>query len=225
MPDAPILQPSVVRDYVRPSATLVARFKDVPTTVLSDALGRLGIMHPSIVSRTIPRLCGTAVTVNLPAGDNLMLHRALALTEAGDVLVINAQGDTSRAIMGGLMTRLAIRRGVAGIVVDGAVRDAAEMAELNFPAFTRGVSANAPDRARAGQVNVPIACGGVVVQPGDIVVADPDGIAVVPLLIAESVLARAQTLLGKEASRADDIAAGRAPFPEVVDVLRSLGIP
>ncbi len=223
MTDSPILQPSVVL-FLRPTAALVEQFKGVPTTVLSDALGRLCVMHPSIVPRTTPRLCGSAITVNLPAGDNLMLHRALALSERGDVLVISAQGDTSRAVMGGLMTRLAMRRGVAGIVVDGAVRDAAEMAELNFPAFTRGQSANAPDRARAGQINVPIACGGVVVAPGDIVVADADGIVVVPLHVADQVLARAQTLLEKEASRTADIAADRAPFPDVSDVLRSLGI-
>ena len=192
---------------------------------MSDALGRLSVMHPSIVARTVPHMCGIAVTVNLPAGDNLMLHRALALTQRGDVLVINAQGDTSRAVMGGLMTRLAIQRGVAGVIVDGAVRDAAEMAALEFPVFTRGLSANAPDRARAGQVNLPIACGGVVVSPGDIVVADADGIAVVPLQVAELVLERAVVLLEREAMRSADIAAGRAPFPDVEDVLRALDLP
>lgn len=225
MPDSPILQPSVVREYLRPLPTLVEHFRNIPTTVLSDALGRLSVMHPGIVARTVPQLCGTAVTVNLPAGDNLMLHRALALTQRGDVLVINAQGDTSRAVMGGLMTRLAIQRGVAGVIVDGAVRDAAEMAELEFPVFTRGLSANAPDRARAGQVNLPIACGGVVVSPGDIVIADADGIAVVPLQVAEVVLARANVLLEKEAMRTADIAAGRTPFPDVEDVLRALDLP
>jgi regulator of RNase E activity RraA len=224
MPDTPILQPSVVRNFPRPLSTLVERFRGIPTTVLSDALGRLSVMHPGIVPRTIPRLCGTAVTVNLPAGDNLMLHRALALAERGDVLVINAQGDTSRAIMGGLMTRLAIQRGIAGVIVDGSVRDATEMAELQFPVYSRGLSANAPDRARPGQVNLPVACGGVVVSPGDIAVADADGIAVVPLQVAEQVLARAKVLLEKEASRAADIAAGRAPFPDVEDVLRSLDL-
>jgi len=224
MPDAPILQPAVVRDHTRPDPATLDRFREIPTTVLSDALGRLNVMHSSIVARTIPRLCGSAITVNLPAGDNLMLHQALTMTRPGDVLVINAQGDTSHAIMGGLMTRLAIGRGVAGIVVDGAVRDSSEMAELGLPAFTRGLSANAPTRIRAGQVNAPVACGGVVVNPGDIVVADDDGIVVVPLSIAAAVLERAQVLLDKETSRATEISAGRPPFPEVTDTLRSLDI-
>jgi regulator of RNase E activity RraA len=224
MPDTPILQPAVVSDVARPSSELVARFREIPTSVLSDAMGRLHVMHPAIVPRTVPRLCGIAVTVNLPAGDNLMLHKALSLAARGDVLVINAQSDTSRAVMGGLMTRLAVQRGVAGIVVDGAVRDTEEMAELQFPAFSRGVSANAPDRGRAGQVNVPVACGGIVVVPGDIVVADSDGIVAVPQDAAGRVLAQAELLLRKETSRAAEISAGRAPFPDVDATLRSLGI-
>lgn len=222
MPDAPVLQPAVVREVPRAAADVIAQFKEIPSTVLSDALGRLNVMHSGIVPRTVPSLCGSAITVNLPPGDNLMLHHALTLAQAGDVLVINAQGDTSRAIMGGLMTRLAIGRGVAGIVVDGAVRDVSEMAELRFPAYTRGLSVNAPDRVKAGQVNVPVACGGVVVSPGDIVVADADGIAVVPLRHAAGVLVRARALLEKEASRAADIAAGRPPFPDAAETLRTL---
>lgn len=198
---------------VTPDPELVRAFRGVPTTIVSDCLGgcvgAVGLepFHgdPSLV------LCGVALTVRVRPGDNLMLHKALTLAQPGDVLVVDGSGELSHALVGGLMRLAALARGVAGIVVDGAIRDVAEWAEGELPVFARGRSHRRPGKDGPGEINVPIACAGLAVSPGDLVLGDADGVVAVspgrlPQLLEE---ARAKQVLEEEqqehhrASRAD----------------------
>jgi 4-hydroxy-4-methyl-2-oxoglutarate aldolase len=144
---------------------------------------------------------GVAVTVSIPAGGVNLVKLAMEQTRPGDILVVCAYGATATAVWGGNLTRGLKARGVAGLIVDGAVRDVSEMRAQEFPVFARGVaSAIGPVATRAGEINVPIACGGTVVNPGDIVVADEDGIAVVAPSDADEVVAGVAALTAGHAA-------------------------
>lgn len=182
--------PGRVRQSVtRPAPELVARLREHPVSILSDCMNRLGTMDAGIRPLVRGRaFAGPALTVEEVEGGNLMSHAALELVQPGDVLVIDAKGVTTRACWGGLQTLMAKQRGIAAIVVNGAVRDYQDVVELEVPVYARGLSPAGPLKGWAGNVNHPVACGGVVVGPGDIVVGDDDGIAVVPPALAEAVL-------------------------------------
>ena len=135
-------------------------------------------------------MVGTALTVRTAIGDNLAIHRALDLIRPGDVVVIDGGGDTTRALVGEIMTTLAATRGAAGMVVDGAIRDAGALARSPFPCFARAAIHRGPYKNGPGEINVPVSIGGMIVEPGDIVVGDEDGVVAFPPAIAED-LARA----------------------------------
>ena len=167
---------------VTPDPELVEALRGIPTTVVSDCLGScvgavgLEPFHgdPSLV------LCGVALTVRVRPGDNLMLHKALTLARPGDVIVVDGSGEPSHALAGGLMRLAALARGVAGLVLDGAIRDVAEWAEGELPVFARGRSHRRPSKDGPGEINVPIACAGLAVSPGDVVLGDADGVLALP---------------------------------------------
>jgi RraA family protein len=168
---------------VTPDPELVKAFRGVPTTIVSDCLGScVGAvgLEPFHGDSSLA-LSGVALTVRVRPGDNLMIHKALTLAQPGDVLVVDGSGDVSHALVGGLMRLAALARGVAGFVIDGAIRDVAEWAEGELPVFARGHSHRRPGKDGPGEINVPIACAGLVVAPGDLVLGDADGvIAVTP---------------------------------------------
>lgn len=153
----------------------------IPTPALSDALGRQGGLHGL---RPLPggrvELAGPALTVQTAPGDNLAVHRALELARPGDILVIDADGCTTRAVAGEIVARYAVHRGVAGIVLDGVVRDGVAIAALPLPVWCRGTSPQGPTRQGPGSVGLPISIGGSPVAPGDYIVGDADGLVVVP---------------------------------------------
>ena len=140
------------------------------------------------------RLLGTAYTVNLPASENLLLYYAVDNAQPGDVLVVSCAGYTERAVTGEIMANVALRRGLAGFVVDGAVRDAAALRQLDFPVYARAVSPNGPYKSACGAVNVPVALGNVVVSPGDIIVGDADGLVAVRPQEAQEAAEKARRL-------------------------------
>jgi RraA family protein len=168
---------------VTPDPELVKAFRGVPTTIVSDCLGScVGAvgLEPFHGDSSLA-LSGVALTVRVRPGDNLMIHKALTLAQPGDVLVVDGSGDVSHALVGGLMRLAALARGVSGFVIDGAIRDVAEWAEGELPVFARGHSHRRPGKDGPGEINVPIACAGLVVAPGDLVLGDADGvIAVTP---------------------------------------------
>lgn len=190
---------------------LLAELAKLPVANIGDARDRMGMLDGGIRAMwTGARVAGRARTAWVPGGDNLALHRAIACSRPGDVLVVNGGGDTSRALLGELMAERARRRGVLGIVADGALRDVGELARIGFPAWARGVCAAGPYKNGPGQVDVPVAVGGVVVQPGDLVVGDDDGVAVIPATEAVASLLGGRAVQADEARRRAAILAGTA---------------
>ena len=165
----------------RPPGSLVERFREVPVARVSDAMHRLWTLEGEICRVWRGAACaGPALPVYTRAGDNLAVHRAFDVARPGDVLIVNGQGDTTRALLGGLLAARARDLGIAGIVVDGAVRDVDEIEAVGLPVFARASTPAGPYKNGPGEVGLPAACGGVVCSPGDIVCGDADGVAVVP---------------------------------------------
>ncbi|MCX5396261.1 RraA family protein [Streptomyces sp. NBC_00102] len=179
-------------------------FRDIPPTTLADLLGREQVMDIGIRPLwNSPRVAGPAYTVRCEPGDNLMLHAAIYRAEPGSVVVVES-GDLDYALAGGNVCAVAQRRGVAAFVVDGLVRDLAEVREAGFPVFSRGVIPVPGTKRKIGTLGEPVRVGGVLVHPGDIVVADEEGAVVVPAARQEEVLAAGRTKLAEEAGQSLD---------------------
>ncbi len=212
-------------DIERADTKLIETLAKYPTPNIADAMGRFRVMDPGLKPVNPSDVCaGPAVTVMVRPGDNLMLHKALELVKPGDILVVNTFGNTNTAVWGGLMTRAGKAVGAAGIIVDGAVRDADDMAELGFPCFSRSVVGSACDKDGPGEINFPVSCGGVVVNPGDIIVASKEGIVVIPKEDAAYVAEQVELVWQKEAKRVEEIAAGETFMPEINETLRKKNI-
>lgn len=170
------------RDFARPNVDLKALFADFSTPEISDHLNRLYALDPGIrcLTGAHHRLIGPACTVKLYPGDNLMVHKVLDIAKPGDVVMIDASASPFYAVLGDTISTKARHRGIAGFIIDGFVRDLPGILELDFPVFARGTTPIGPLHRGPGEINYAIACGGVVVNPGDVVVADETGIVVVP---------------------------------------------
>lgn len=208
----------------RLTATVIAAFRGLASSTVADAMGRFNFLDPDIRMRTGLRLYGPAVTVNCRPADNLMVHKALQVAEPGDIVVVCTGGNTTSAVFGDLMCHSAVVKGIGGVVVDGAVRDVEGLAGQGFPAFSRAVTAGSCDKDGPGEINVPISCGGVVVMPGDIVVGDVDGVAVVPRDHAVEVLALVTQFVERENARIAEIHAGKLFKEDIDDTLRAKGV-
>lgn len=206
---------------------LVDAFRRIPVAVAGDCMGRsvgaVGLTgyHGSL--ETV--LCGPAVTVRVRPGDNLMIHKALMMVQPGDVLVIDGGGDLTQALIGGLMRTTCLVRKLGGLVIDGALRDRLEWAEGGLPVFARGHTHRGPSKEGPGEINVPVACAGLAVMPGDLMLGDADGVIAIPAAEAARVLQRAELHLQKEAKTRASNLAGTSD-PERFDaVLRAKGLP
>lgn len=183
----------------RPAKTLVEQFQNVVTPHISDNGNRIHAVGPALRPfHKEGKLVGTAITVKTRPGDNLMVHKAIDLAEPGDVIVVDAGGDTTNAIAGEIMVRIAQKRGIAGFVIDGSIRDTEAIANDVFPVYARGVTHRGPYKDGPGEINVPVSVGGMIVHPGDIIVGDEDGVAVVPQGSAEEVLSLAKEQAARE---------------------------
>jgi regulator of RNase E activity RraA len=220
---------TIYNDLIRPSSDLVAQFRQVlaeysPSCLVTDArrrVGAIGGLLPVIPSQ---RVAGPALTVNLSIDDLVDCMPVLARAEPGDVIVLACGGSTRTAMWGGLMSTLSLKAGVAAGVVDGAIRDVDEIRDLGFPVWYRStVPRPSPtavhDRTEPVQVNVPVVIDGQVINPGDILVADENGIAVVPSEQALAVLEQTKVQIGKEAAIREKIASGAT----VLDLLAEFG--
>jgi regulator of RNase E activity RraA len=208
----------------RISDDLLDRFRGLASSNLADAMGRFNFMDPGIKPRSGLPLCGLAVTVNARPADNLMIHKALQVAQPGDIVVVATSGNTTSAVFGELMCLTAVAQRVGGIIVDGAIRDVDAIARLGFAAYSRTVSAGGCDKDGPGEINVPISCGNTVVAPGDIIVGDDDGVAVVPRAHAEEVLALVGQLIAREEKRIAEIKAGGVFRADVDELLRKRGV-
>lgn len=192
--------------FDRPDRTLIDAFRDAPTAVISDNLDRLAGLSGLRPFHRKGHLVGPARTVRTRPGDNQFIHKMLDLVEPGDVVVVAGEGDTSRALVGEIMKAIAEKRGVAGFVIDGAIRDSAAFATSDFPCFARGVNHRGPYKDGPGALDVPVSISGNVVSPGDIVVGDEDGVVTFsPAIAADLALA-----VGRQLAREAEIMAAIA---------------
>src|SRR5262245_55990341 len=208
----------------RLSADVVDKFRGLASANLADAMGRFNFMDPGIQARSGLPLCGRAVTVLCRPADNLMVHKALQVAEPGDIVVVSTCGNTTSAVFGELMCHTAAAKKLGGIIVDGAIRDVDGITKLGMPAYSRVVCPGGCDKDGPGEINVPIACGNTVVMPGDIIVGDDDGIAVVPRDHAEEVLTLVDGLMSREKKRIAEIQGGALYKAEIDDALRKHGV-
>ncbi|SDX75246.1 RraA famliy [Modestobacter sp. DSM 44400] len=194
----------------QPDPDLLEQCLDLPTSILSDSMERVGGISGVhwVPGGRWPRVAGPALTVRTRPGDNLVVHRALDLAEPGNVLVVDGGGSVDRALLGEIMARYAAARGLAGLVVDGAVRDAEGLAAGPLPVFARGVNHLGPYKDGPGELYGPVQVGGTVVRSGDVVVGDADGVVVLPQERAAEVVATGWARLREEEAVFAQIAAG-----------------
>ncbi|GKH51710.1 MAG: RraA family protein [Oscillospiraceae bacterium] len=186
--------------FERPDPKVVEMFRGLPSSNINDEMNRLFCMHDYIrlMNPACSRpLLGTAITVKAPIGDNLFFHQALDMAQPGDIIVVDGASGCNRSLAGEIMLRFATKKGLAGVVVDGCLRDLDGIEKLDMPIYAKGITPQGPFKFGPGEVNTPIACGGQVVFPGDILVGDPDGIVVIRRQDAEEV---AQAAIKKKAS-------------------------
>lgn len=209
------------------SPELIEAYRSVPVAVAGDCMGRsigaMGLRAYHADLKTV--LCGTAVTVRIRPGDNLMIHKAMMMAQPGDVIVIDGGADVTQALVGGLMRTTALTRRLAGFVIDGAIRDLVEWAEGGIAIYARGHTHRGPSKEGPGEINVPIACAGLAVMPGDLILADADGIIAIPASEAAALLPRIHAHLEREAGIRATNAAGTADPERFNSLLRAKGLP
>ena len=205
-------------------AELAAQFIGVPVANVSDCMSRLfaggARLRPMHSGRP---MSGPALTVRTRPGDNLMIHKALHMAEPGDIIVVDAGGDLTNALIGELMVGTGIQRSLGGFVIDGAIRDARALREGDFPVFAAGVTHRGPYRDGPAEINVPIALDGMVIEPGDLIIGDDDGVLCVPFDQVQSVLEAARKKSDAEAKTATAIAAGQVDTAWIDATLKRLG--
>ena len=185
------------------------RFARLPVANVSDSMSRLTAGGARL--RPMHRgggMAGPALTIKAPPGDNLMLHKAISLAEPGDIIVVDAAGDLTNALLGEMMLKQIAKRRVAGVVINGAIRDAAFIRGQDLPVFAAGVTHRGPYKNGPGEINVPIAIDGMVIEPGDLVIGDDDGVLCVPFEEVESVFKGAMAKFEAEQRQMANIMAG-----------------
>jgi len=199
----------VKRNIGRANKAAVEKLSRYGVATIHEAMGRVGLMHPYI--RPIyagARMCGTAVTVLLQPGDNWMMHVAAEQIQPGDVVVAACTVDNTDGFFGDLLATSYRARGAKGLVIDGGVRDVMDLTEMQFPVFSRAISARGTVKASLGSVNIPVVCAGATVNPGDVVVADMDGVVIVPGRIAHQAADAAEAREANEADKRKQLAEG-----------------
>lgn len=217
----------IVRKVERADHAVVESLKSYGTATIHEAMGRKGLMSPYL--RPIydsAKVCGTAVTVSCQPGDNLMIHAAIEVCKPGDVLVVTVTSESTDGMFGDLLGVSARAHGVQGLIIDAGVRDTTDLTEMKFPVWAKAISAKGTVKETPGSVNIPVVCAGAMVNPGDIVIGDRDGVVVVPKAEAEQVAKAAQAREEREAKTRERLAQGELGIDMygLREKLRSIGV-
>ena len=199
----------VRRNIVRADKAAVEKLSRFGVATIHEAMGRVGLMQPYM--RPIyptAKACGTAVTVLLQPGDNWMMHVAAEQLQPGDVVVAACTAENTDGFFGDLLATSFRARGALGLIIDGGVRDVVDLTEMQFPVFSRAISAKGTVKATLGSVNIPVVCAGALVNPGDVVVADADGVVIVPAAVAQQAADAAEAREANEGEKRTKLAAG-----------------
>jgi len=203
----------------------VESFRALPVANVSDSMNRMFGSGPRLrpMHGDGKVLAGPALTVRTRPGDNLLVHHALDIASPGDVIVVDAGGDLTTAIIGGIMARIALRNRIAGLVIDGAIRDVAEIRTMGLPVFAAGVSHRGPYKDGPGEINSVLSLGGMTIEPGDLILGDDDGLVSVPYDLTDEVLAKAQAKQLTEEKDFAEIRDGSDDRSWVVESLKARG--
>jgi len=214
-----------IHPRAEPHADGIRALQGLATSVISDVTGRLlGSVGLRPVNRSPVAVCGNAFTVKVRAGDNLLIHKALDMLRPGDVLVVDGEGDVSRALVGEIMMRQGRAKGAVGFVIDGAVRDVDAFEAQGFPCWARGVNLRGPMKDGPGIVNSPVSVGGMVVNPGDVIVGDSDGLVAIAPADALRIAGLARQKAAAEAKTMDEIESGAYSSAWVDAALKQKGV-
>jgi 4-hydroxy-4-methyl-2-oxoglutarate aldolase len=203
------MKPTIVRSIKRVETETIRVLRDLGVATIHEAQGRSGLMRPYM--RPIyasARVAGSAITVSCQAGDNLMIHAALDVCQAGDVLVVTTTSESTDGMFGELLAVSARARGVAGLAIDAGVRDVTDITAMDFPVWAKAISAHGTVKATPGSVNIPVVCAGAIVRPGDVIVGDADGVVVVPRAMADTVATLGTERVAKEQKSRERLRAG-----------------
>jgi len=203
------MKPTVVRKVLRPDADLVKTLGELGVATVHEAQARTGLMRPYM--RPIyptAKAAGPAITISCHPGDNLMIHAAIEFCKEGDILVVSTTSESTDGMFGELLAESARAHGVVGLVIDAGVRDVSDLTEMQFPVWSKAISAQGTVKATAGSVNVPIICAGATVRAGDVIVADADGVAVVKRETADEVARLASERFAKEKKNRERLKSG-----------------
>jgi RraA family protein len=225
MSTTPAGSSAINRNIERVSPELVEAAARYQAAILADVAGRRGTLHGRVkpLSPTM-KVAGPAVTVEVRPGDNLAIHAALSIAKPGDVIIVDGKGDLSCALIGEIMATQAKASGIAGIVIDGAVRDAHELANGSYPIFAAGLNPCGPTKSVAGLVNAPISAGDTAINPGDLIVGDADGVVVIPRNDVARIIELAQKKLDMETARIAAIHRGDVRPGWIEKELRAAGM-
>ena len=203
------MKPTVRRSIERPDASVVRLLGELGVATVHESQGRCGLLRPYM--RPIfpsARVAGPAVTVSCQPGDNLMIHASIDVVQPGDVLVVTTTAESTDGMFGELLAESCRAHGVAGLVIDAGVRDVSELTAMEFPVWSKAISAQGTVKATAGSVNIPVVCAGALVRPGDVIVGDQDGVVVVPRESAAEIAGLGELRRAKEERSRERLRAG-----------------